>query len=127
MAADDAQAADASSPAKLLRPSARSLLRVAIGSLLVCVSAALVGAVPLLLRAVLGTVVIRIGSTMILTSLGLAVLSYLAGRFLGFLEARAGYTTLPNRYRDLPQLDPRTRRIIREAGERYNPPYERLR
>lgn len=76
---------------------------------------------------VLARIVIRIGSTMILTSLGLAVLSYLAGRFLGFLEARAGYTTLPNRYRDLPQLDPRTRRIIREAGERYNPPYERLR
>jgi hypothetical protein len=36
-------------------------------------------------------------------------------------EARAGYTTLRNQWRHLPQLDPRSGRIVREAGAPYLP------
>ena len=34
-------------------------------------------------------------------------------------EVRAGYTTLDDRYRDLPQLDPRTGAVVRLAGAAY--------
>ncbi len=48
---------------------------------------------------------------------------YVVSRIVGGCEARRGYTTLENRYRELWQVKPRTGEVIRRPGE----PYRQLR
>ena len=108
-------------------PSARTLLRSAISSLLLCIGLALIGAVLLAIPAVLSAWLIRALSACILLSLTWAVLGYLSGRVQGRREATAGYTSLPNRYRELPQFDVRSGKTLRKAGDRYRHPYEHVR
>jgi hypothetical protein len=57
----------------------------------------------------------------------LAILSAVSGSYIVFTgiwlgfkraeEKRAGYTTLANEFPHLPQIDPRTKRVVRLAGE----------
>jgi hypothetical protein len=48
-----------------------------------------------------------------------ATLLLFAGRPLETREVRAGYTTLPRKYPELPQLDPKTGIVVRNPGEPY--------
>ena len=114
-------------PALLRGPSARLLMRVAVSALMVCVGAAFIGAFTLFFPPLLTPDIIRVGSFTILSSLLLAPIAYLIGRLLAVREARASYTTLPNRYRELPQLRPRTGTVIRCAGDGYEKRYRHVR
>ncbi|MGO4534463.1 hypothetical protein [Leifsonia sp. 2MCAF36] len=59
--------------------------------------------------------------------IGGTLLFYLLARLVGTREARSGYTTLTNRYRELPQLDPLSGTVIREPGKPYHTASKRKR
>lgn len=108
-------------------PSARVLLWAATGALFGCIGVALTAGLLMLVWGAVPTWLIRASSLCVLSTLLCATLGWLGGRVQGRREAKAGYTSLPNRYRELPQLDVRSGKTTREAGDPYHRPYGRAR
>lgn len=108
-------------------PSARTLLRSATAALLTAIGLAVLGGLLLAFPAALIPLVVRLLSVGVLSSLGWACIGYVIGRLIGMREAGRGYTSLPNRYRELPQVNPRTGKVQRLAGQPYGRPYTHIR
>ena len=102
--------------------SAANFLRLATGCMLLAIGLALAG---------FGLLLIPHGvpygalAAIMLALMGGTIVFYLVGRAMGMWEARSGYTTLSNRYRELPQLESRSGKIIRPAGDPYRSPAHR--
>jgi hypothetical protein len=111
----------------LSRPAARTLLRFATGALLCCMGIATLCGALLICRLMIHPIVIQVFSLGILLTLGSAIVACVLGRLVAVREASAGYTSLPHRFRELPQVEPYTGRVIREAGEPYQGRYANVR
>ena len=68
--------------------------------------------VPWWLYAIAGLVVV---------SYGLVVFTLITTLLKAIRESKAGYTTTSGYYRELPQLDSRTGKVLRKAAEREQP------
>ena len=102
--------------------SAANFLRLATGCMLLVIGLGLAGFGLLLIPHGVPHEVL---AAIMLALMGGTIVFYLVGRTIGVWEARAGYTTLSNRYRELPQLESWSGKIIRSAGDPYRSPAHR--
>ena len=100
----------------------RTSFRLATGCMLLAIGLALVGFGLLLIPH---GVPYGVLAAILLALMGGTIVFYLLGRMIGVCEARSGYTTLTHRYRELPQLESRSGKVIRPAGDPYRSPAHR--
>lgn len=114
---------DNSAPDQLSGPSALALQLVCLVASCICLLSLVPGAIAVVARAPATLMVVAV--SVMLLSFFTMVATLVAWFFVSWREAGAGYTTLRNQWRHLPQLDPRSGRVVREAGAPYLPPRRR--
>jgi hypothetical protein len=115
----DSKTNDLAAPNQLSGPSALTLQMVCAVASWICLLSLVPGAIAVVAHAPV-TLMIVVAWAMLVSFV--AMLGTLGAWVLViWREVRVGYTTLQNQFRHLPQLDPRSGCILREAGAPYLP------